>query len=139
WYLFNDFPEGPNPLGSHSGDWESVEVLLDDAIPRGYFLSNHHGARFVTFSSAQRTVDGRIEVWVGKGSHANYERPDAAVYCILGFCDEIDETGLVFDTRDALKDVSETNFWKQNYCGDWGDGAGIYGPPKRAIDEHGWR
>src|SRR4051794_23834349 len=26
WYRFNDFPQGPGPIGSHPGDWESVEV-----------------------------------------------------------------------------------------------------------------
>lgn len=41
WYTFNDFPQGPDPCGSHEGDWESVEVIVREKI--GYAKTNLQG------------------------------------------------------------------------------------------------
>jgi len=136
WYNFNDFPQGPDFLGSHPGDWEHIEVLLREGVVVGYYLSNHEAARLLAPNSAQRQ-GLRLRVWVANGSHAhypNYHSPD--LYCRLGFCDEVAAHGNTLDPVGHLRNVDDTNFGRDQFGGDWGDGKRIFGPPHRSLFEN---
>ena len=131
WYNYNDYPTGPNLWGSHPGDWEYLEVKFENDKPYEYIFSNHKGKR-VKNSYQVRTKNNQVKVWVGNGSHANYESPDpSAIASILGFSDKIANGGSIWDTANNLKDIRNTIFCRDNYLGDWGDGKKIFGPLNR--------
>lgn len=120
WYNFNDFPECIG--GSHSGDWESVEVVLAaDEQVYVYILSNHEG--WLSFWPDEVILEnGHIKVWAGNGSHANYPSSTYHVRCFPEWnplcCDEIADGGSVWYTMSNLKAIEATNF--AAYEGVWG-------------------
>ncbi|MEI7663375.1 MAG: hypothetical protein WCK34_14300, partial [Bacteroidota bacterium] len=135
WYNFNDFPQGPDVEGSHPGDWEYVQLFFynNNTLYQVNF-SNHTGARKKGPGQVYMT-DNHVHVWVGNGSHANYESqnpPD--IYCWGPWCDEVNGFGPVW-TCINLVNVYKTTFGRDNYCGDWGDGDGVFGPPCRKFSD----
>lgn len=131
WYNYNDYPTGPDLWGNHPGDWEYLEIYFENNQPYQYHFSNHKGAR-IKYMSEISTVNSQVKVWVGSGSHANYESPDPAnINSILGFTDKVSGGGAIWNTAINLVDVRNTNFCNDHFVGDWGDGKKIYGPISR--------
>ncbi len=134
WYNYNSFPEAPLGLGQHIGDWEHVEIRLyqlDDNQPATiWLLSNHHEARLCSQPNnltvgrltpeAPTLSEMQIHVWVALGSHANYPSADSKPKCYLRlWCDKIADGGPLWDTKDSLKSLDDTNF--ALYEGRWGN------------------
>ena len=147
WYRYNDFPQAPFGLGKHIGDWEHVEVRLyngtetTDAI---WLLSNHLEAkiaslalRFGKKSPERPSLDEKhIHIWVALGSHANYPSPDSKPRCYGKLiCDKIRGDGEVWNTKNGLKMIHETNF--SQFIGRWGDEKS----PRSPLNEYNnrWR
>lgn len=139
WYNFNDFPEGPDLWGSHTGDWESVEVVLINGKVHVYLLSSHGdenipGGYIPVWPDEAILENGHIKVWAGSGSHANYPSPNSTVYCDeevgLHFCDHIADGGSVWYTMNNLKPIVNSNF--AGYEGHWGDP----GSPTNTVEEN---
>jgi hypothetical protein len=77
WLLFarNDQDRGILRTGRHAGDWELVQVRLDDGgQPQEAVYAQHSGAERCPWSAVE-TRDGRPVVYLANGSHAAYFRP----------------------------------------------------------------
>ncbi|MGE5424189.1 MAG: hypothetical protein ACM3N9_02430 [Syntrophothermus sp.] len=134
WYNYNDYPSGPDLWGSHPGDWEFLEIYFEHNKPVRYHFSNHNGFRSRALNELTFSGD-RVEVWVGSGSHANYESEHPVkISSVLGFSDKVAGGGQTWNTGASLVDIRNTIFWKENYTGDWGDGKKIFGPISRTSD-----
>jgi hypothetical protein len=78
-YAYNDGPSVQN----HDGDWERVTVEFREAAqgggrryePASVHFSAHHGGSSVSWEDARKDENGRLLVFVAKGSHANYPVP----------------------------------------------------------------
>lgn len=72
-YYYND--QDVFGVGSHEGDWESVQVRLGtDLQPDLVSYEAHNGEETCHWADVQ-THDGRPIAWVGAASHAAYSRP----------------------------------------------------------------
>ena len=66
-YYYNDW------FNKHEGDWEMIEVILDNqAEPEWLVLSQHHGGTRRTWDTVQIEDKTHPVVYVALGSHANY-------------------------------------------------------------------
>jgi hypothetical protein len=134
WYNYNDYPSGPKFLGCHPGDWEYMEIYFDKGKPYQYNFSNHNGTRNKNLNEV-KIINNHVQVWCGMGSHANYEAPRPLnISSVLGFSDKVADGGSVWHTENNLVNVMNTNFGKDKYVGDWGDGKKIYCPVSRADE-----
>jgi Vacuolar protein sorting-associated protein 62 len=74
-YARNDQDRGILRTGRHAGDWELVQVRLDDAgRPVEAVYSQHSGAERCPWSAVEQR-GGRPVIYVANGSHAAYFRP----------------------------------------------------------------
>lgn len=65
-YFYNDW------FNKHEGDWEMVQVMLENGEPEWVVLSQHHGGTRRAWADAP-VEDGTHPVaYVAQGSHANY-------------------------------------------------------------------
>ena len=65
-YFYNDW------FNKHEGDWEMVQVMLEEGEPEWVVLSQHHGGTRRAWADAP-VEDGTHPVaYVAQGSHANY-------------------------------------------------------------------
>jgi hypothetical protein len=77
WLFYRDNPQDRGVLrtGRHEGDWEVVQVDLDDAgRPRQVTASQHSGAERCAWTAVERSGT-RPVLYVANGSHATYFAP----------------------------------------------------------------
>ena len=120
YYAFNN-----GPLNTHEGDWEMILVVCDlskDPIVAAY--SQHLDGGFVEWGLVQ-TNDGHPDVYVAKGSHANYFRsfegglgPAKDVCSGSGFTISPEEFDLVILGDGGNPPAGQE--WL-SYAGTWGD------------------
>jgi hypothetical protein len=76
-YTFNYQPLIAGHAGYHEGDWESVGLILSAHTkrPRYVWMARHEneGQIFSWDEPAVRHVNGHLQVFAAKGSHADYE------------------------------------------------------------------
>ncbi|MCP8320843.1 MAG: Vps62-related protein [archaeon] len=73
YWLFYAFNNGP--LNDHQGDWEFIEIILNDSEEPLYASYSQHEAGEKTSWANVEKVDGtHPKVYVAQGSHANYFR-----------------------------------------------------------------
>jgi RsiW-degrading membrane proteinase PrsW (M82 family) len=66
-YYYNDW------FNKHEGDWELVQVILDESrTPEWVVLGQHHGGTRRSWENVQIENDTHPAVFVALGSHANY-------------------------------------------------------------------
>ena len=71
YWMFYAFNKGE--LNQHEGDWEMVQVVLENNNPSWVGYSQHHDGQRATWAQVEK--DGNhIKVYVSRGSHANYLR-----------------------------------------------------------------
>ena len=64
-----------NWYNNHEGDWEMVEVILNENLEAEAAAYSQHGSAFKKYwdePGFEKTDDGRPKVYVAEGSHANY-------------------------------------------------------------------
>ena len=72
YWLFYDFNDGP--LNQHQGDWEVIQVLLNNAAsPQTLLLSQHGAGENAAWADVEKE-NGHPVAYVAQGSHANYFR-----------------------------------------------------------------
>jgi len=70
-YAYND-----HSVNQHEGDWEMIEVILNTAgNPIMAAYSQHFMGESANWSDVETTDNTHPNVYVAKGSHANYFRP----------------------------------------------------------------
>ncbi|MHB8860021.1 MAG: hypothetical protein ACYC6Z_11175 [Thermoleophilia bacterium] len=78
-YYYNDFWDFLDKWsGKHEGDWEMIQVGLDDHLkPEDAVYSQHTGGEMRTWDQVNKSPDNpdRPLVYVSSGGHANYFRP----------------------------------------------------------------
>ena len=70
-YTYND-----HSLNQHEGDWEMIEILLNESTeePISAAYSQHFGGEVAAWADVEKTNTTHPNVYVAKGSHANYFR-----------------------------------------------------------------
>lgn len=72
YHVFYAYNDGPGP-GAHEGDWERITLQLDENYePTGEVLFSGHETPTARAWEEVETEDGRLVVYVARGSHANY-------------------------------------------------------------------
>lgn len=125
-YLFNN-----HPLLSHEGDWELIEVELDENDqPVRVSASQHDYGRMRMWQDVESQGD-RPVIYVARGSHANYFEPADHYISISGIPVPLalDFTDTIFGGRPVVPDVialspaaagSGSQAWL-DFGGQWGE------------------
>jgi len=73
YWLFYAFNNGP--LNDHQGDWEVVEIILNDSEEPLYAsYSQHESGEKTSWGNVEKVDGTHPKVYVAQGSHANYFR-----------------------------------------------------------------
>ena len=146
-YYYNDW------LNKHEGDWEMVQVILDEAEqPQWVVVSQHHGGTRRPWTAVQVEEETHPVIYVALGSHANYlwgneVFPNVREMGSTSFT-VVDRTGRAHRTVPQVLLVPEREVVEQNpdawpgmewlcFAGNWGeraaqaDLAGPHGPPEK--------
>ena len=124
WWLrfaHNDQDRGIVRTGRHAGDWEMVQVRLDDAgEPVEAVYAQHSGAERCPWSAVE-TRGGQPVVYLANGSHAAYFRPGVRDRTWPDPNDEADGRGAT-----VVPPVEP--------LGDWADWPGRWGGARAVLD-----
>lgn len=136
-YPYNDFrPLGDFPQQRHEGDWESIEVVLNEQMRISSVIYAQHGCGMtVPVGGFERAAGTHPVVYVAKGSHASYPTTgNQAGPCQVGR-DRVATSNRTWDTWAGadLRDVTDESWY--GYGGGWGEvgqttySTGPAGPP----------
>ncbi|MBU7004744.1 MAG: Vps62-related protein, partial [Theionarchaea archaeon] len=92
YYPFND-----GPLNSHEGDWEMIQVTLEDGNPLSASYSQHFYGQTADWEDVLKRDEHPV-VYVARGSHANYFRSYQGVLGVQS--DEVSNNGPILDPDD---------------------------------------
>ncbi len=115
YWMFYAFNKGE--LNQHEGDWEMVQVVIDDNGPSWVSYSQHHSGQKATWSQVEK--DGNhIKVYVARGSHANYLRSFSGKLGIAS--DIVGANGKILNHDEYILDNLEDQTWI-DFEGRWGE------------------
>jgi len=115
YWMFYAFNKGE--LNQHEGDWEMVQVVIDDNGPSWVSYSQHHSGQKATWSQVEK--DGNhIKVYVARGSHANYLRSFSGKLGIAS--DIVGANGKILNFDEYILDNLEDQTWI-DFEGRWGE------------------
>lgn len=144
YWMFYVFNKGE--LNQHEGDWEMVQVVIENGNPTSVAYSQHHFGQWATWDQVEKE-NNHIKVYVARGSHANYLRSYSGV---LGMArDFVGSNGKVLEPNDYTLISLDTQDWLE-FVGRWGecngeniikfmssDALGRCGPPGPMYREDG--
>jgi hypothetical protein len=144
YWVFYAFNKGE--LNQHEGDWEMVQVVVDDFDgPQWVAYSQHHSGQKASWSQVEK--DGNhIKVYVARGSHANYLRSYSGKIGIAS--DIVGANGKVLNYNQYTLESLDNQTWL-DFEGRWGEVAdneadaieasilGQAGPPGPKYREEG--
>jgi hypothetical protein len=115
YWMFYAFNKGE--LNKHEGDWEMVQISFSGGEPSQVAYSQHHSGQKASWGQVEK--DGNnINVYVARGSHANYLRSYSGKLGIAS--DIVGDNGRVLDSNDyQLIDLEQEGF--VNFSGKWGE------------------
>lgn len=117
-YRGQDQDRGIVRTGRHAGDWEMVQVLLDDrGRPVRVVYAQHAGAERCSWDTVHRR-GARPVVYAAHGSHASYLRPGTRDRTFPDPNDENDGRGPVVVPRLVRVNASEPRWMR--WPGRWG-------------------
>ena len=117
-YRGQDQDRGIVRTGRHAGDWEMVQVRIDDrARPLQAVYAQHSGAERCSWATVERS-DGRPVVYAAHGSHASYLRPGVRDRTFPDPNDEARGDGTV--TRPRLLRITAAEPRWMRWPGRWG-------------------
>ena len=145
YWLFSYYnPQNVLGFGVHEGDWEYVQVALDeDGAPAVAAYAQHDGGERCAWGSVQRTAAGAPVVYVALASHASYF---AAGVNGRGLLPDDYHRGGGYSVRPALEIVTQSTpfmAWRGKWGasgsspaaprrqGKWGDPGGVRGQRRR--------
>jgi Concanavalin A-like lectin/glucanases superfamily len=129
YWLFSYYnPQNVFGYGVHEGDWEYVQVALDeDGAPATATYAQHDGAERCAWSSVQRTAAGAPLVYVALASHASYFAPGVNG---RGLLPDDYHRGGGYAVRPALESVSQSTPFMA-WRGKWGASGSSPVAPRR--------
>jgi hypothetical protein len=135
WYVYNDYQLAFN-VGLHEGDWEMIQLGLEDDVPVVAVYAQHDEAERRPWGAVTKSGDTPL-VFAGRGSHASYFEPG------------LFETGAWFDITDGKRSAKKTDLivlgddlpaWVL-WQGQWGDTEapirGLHSPSPKGPVMHG--
>jgi hypothetical protein len=115
YWMFYAFNKGE--LNQHEGDWEMVQVVIENGNPSWVAYSQHHFGQWATWEQVEKEGN-HIKVYVARGSHANYLRSYSGV---LGMArDFVGSNGKILEPSDYLLISLEGQSWSE-FVGRWGE------------------
>ena len=127
WYFYYYDSFGPGTAGDHEGDWESVEIGLDEELKPEVVVYSQHKNQIRCYvedededERPRMTESGAPIVFVAKGSHANY--PDKGDYETEGGEERPDGEGS--SLKPPLEDLGRTKPSWLEWPGHWGSSSG---------------
>ena len=121
-YAYNPQDRGVFATGRHEGDWEFVQLRLDEARrPGAATFAQHSTAEACSFDELTTERLGSVDVpvvYVANGSHASYSRADTFD---RPWPDPNDEADGAVEVRPAMKEITDDD---PAWVGDpdpWGD------------------
>ncbi|KYK21228.1 hypothetical protein AYK21_05100 [Thermoplasmatales archaeon SG8-52-2] len=144
YWIFYAFNKGE--LNQHEGDWELVQVVVDDFDgPVWVAYSQHHSGQRASWSQVEKEGN-HIKVYVARGSHANYLRSYSGKLGIAS--DIVGANGKVLNYNEYTLESLDNQIWI-DFEGRWGEVAdneadaieasilGQAGPPGPKYREEG--
>jgi hypothetical protein len=115
YWMFYAFNNGE--LNQHEGDWEMVQVVIDDFDgPLWVAYSQHHSGQKASWSQVEK--DGNhIKVYVARGSHANYLRSYSGKLGVAS--DIVGANGKVLKYNEYTLENIDNQTWI-DFSGRWG-------------------
>ncbi len=126
WFFYYANPKQFFATGEHEGDWESIQVVLDDdLVPMVATYSQHNTRETCFWADVERTSDDRPIVYVAEGSHASYFTAGthevwASPYVVSDSADGANSDG---PTDLQVVDVTNRPDWV-GWAGRWGASVG---------------
>jgi hypothetical protein len=114
YWFFYAFNKGE--LNKHEGDWEMVQILIENNEPVEAMYSQHHSGQRAEWSQVEKEGD-HFKVYVARGSHANYFRSYSGRFTAAS--DIVGDNGLRLTSDDYRIEVLSNQNWL-NYKGRWG-------------------
>jgi hypothetical protein len=115
YWMFYAFNKGE--LNQHEGDWEMVQVVIENGNPSWVTYSQHHFGQWATWDQVEKEGN-HIKVYVARGSHANYLRSFSGV---LGMArDFVGSNGKILEPNDYTLKSLESEAWSE-FVGRWGE------------------
>jgi hypothetical protein len=136
-YYYNSF--SVLGAGAHEGDWESVEIGLDEELkPELVVLSEHAEAAVCKVGEFEENEQGSPIVYVAIGSHANY--PEAGAYITTLATTTTDDFayGEGESVQPSIQDISKNVPGWVEWPGRWGHSSGIDESPKGPALHSEW-
>lgn len=141
WHYHN--PKRIIGFGTHEGDWELVQVALDQrGRPRLVTFAQHNGGEAREWEEVERADDSHVVVYVAPFSHAAYFEPGTQAYAARFLADNPDGEGPEIDP--VLERFGRWAEWP----GRWGRGTpsgwlfggrlGNLGPESPGCQEERW-
>ena len=129
YWLFSYYnPQNVLGFGVHEGDWEYVQVALDeDGAPAVAAYAQHDGGERCGWGSVQRTAAGAPVVYVALASHASYF---AAGVNGRGWLPDDHHRGGGYSVRPALEIVTQSTPFMA-WRGKWGASGSSPAAPRR--------
>ncbi len=115
YWMFYAFNKGE--LNQHEGDWEMVQVVIDDNGPSWVAYSQHHSGQRASWDQVEKE-ETHIKVYVARGSHANYLRSYSGKLGIAS--DIVGANGKTLNYNDYILDTLEDQTWI-DFEGRWGE------------------
>ncbi|MEK7818149.1 MAG: hypothetical protein AAB281_07855, partial [Actinomycetota bacterium] len=121
-----------NWYNNHEGDWEMVEVILNENLEPEAAAYSQHGSAFKKYwdePGVEKTSDGRPKVYVAEGSHANYFSEGSAHFFDAATLWSLkDSTGATSPTTPAVDMNGLAGGWA-DFAGRWGEVEKWWWPP----------
>jgi hypothetical protein len=122
-YAFNG-----GDVNRHEGDWEMIQVVLSGDMPVEVMFSQHNAGQTASWSQVEKDGE-RVNVYIAKGSHANYIKPYSGKVGLAS--DTVADTGEVLRViTDYGIEILGNESWL-NFAGHWG----WYGATESAAAE----
>lgn len=115
YWMFYAFNKGTQ--NQHEGDWEMVQVVLTAGTPTHVMYSQHHGGQKATWDQVEKNGD-HINVYVSRGSHANYLRSYSGVVGVAN--DIVGDNGEIITSTNYNLVMLENQPWL-DFAGRWGE------------------
>ena len=97
WYFYNDYQLAFD-VGLHEGDWEMIQLGLENDVPVVAVYAQHDVAERRPWDMVEKAANGETPlVFPGRGSHASYY--EAGLF----------ETGAWFDVTDGKRSPKQTD------------------------------
>ena len=104
-------------LNVHEGDWEMIQLIIESNNPTMVMYSQHHSGQQTSWNNVE-TSNSHPQVYVARGSHANYFRSFSGKLGVAS--DTVSNNGVVLTPEDyTLVELSDQEWL--NFAGRWGE------------------